>query len=295
MGDAGERPDNLTDREREVLGLVRLGLTNEEIAGRLGITLDGAKYHVSEILSKLGVSSREEAALATPAPVAEAFQPRRSRWWTALPLAAKVAAAGTVVAAVAGFGLLAWGALQNGPGTEAGPAPQSAGQRLQTPGPPGWTVDDAKDFKDFSLFWLGENISGMPLTRILHYSYGPPGGDTRYPAENSVRFIYGDCRPRPDQETGCPVPLAVIIDGRCASPIGRPADLDRGQSITILGVPAKVLGASDVVVWTGDAVIEVYSSPPSTITATDAASHLRSVSETGPPPALPSPDSTVCP
>jgi DNA-binding NarL/FixJ family response regulator len=51
----GQNPDALTGREREVLGLVRLGLTNEEIAGRLGITLDGAKYHVSQILSKLGV------------------------------------------------------------------------------------------------------------------------------------------------------------------------------------------------------------------------------------------------
>ena len=38
------------------------GLTNEEIAHRLGITLDGAKYHVSQILSKLGVATREEAA-----------------------------------------------------------------------------------------------------------------------------------------------------------------------------------------------------------------------------------------
>ncbi len=37
-------------------------LTNEEIAARLGTSLDGAKYHVSQILSRLGVSSREEAA-----------------------------------------------------------------------------------------------------------------------------------------------------------------------------------------------------------------------------------------
>ena len=55
-------PDELTPREREVLDLVRLGLTNEEIAGRLGITNAGAKYHVSQILSKLGVATREEAA-----------------------------------------------------------------------------------------------------------------------------------------------------------------------------------------------------------------------------------------
>ena len=40
-----------------MLSLLREGLTNEQIAERLGISRDGAKYHVSEILSKLGVSS----------------------------------------------------------------------------------------------------------------------------------------------------------------------------------------------------------------------------------------------
>jgi DNA-binding CsgD family transcriptional regulator len=55
-------PDALTAREREVLGFLRLGLTNDEIASRLSISLDGAKYHVSQILSKLGVATREEGA-----------------------------------------------------------------------------------------------------------------------------------------------------------------------------------------------------------------------------------------
>jgi Bacterial regulatory proteins, luxR family len=45
-----------------VLSLLRDGLSNREIADRLGISLSGAKYHVSEIISKLGVSSREAAA-----------------------------------------------------------------------------------------------------------------------------------------------------------------------------------------------------------------------------------------
>lgn len=52
----------LNDRQREILGLVERGHTNREIAEMLGISLDGAKWHVSEILSKLGLSSREEAA-----------------------------------------------------------------------------------------------------------------------------------------------------------------------------------------------------------------------------------------
>src|SRR3990172_7435338 len=55
-------PDVLTPREWEVLALLRQDLSNEEIAERLGISLAGAKYHVSEILGKLGVATREEAA-----------------------------------------------------------------------------------------------------------------------------------------------------------------------------------------------------------------------------------------
>jgi DNA-binding CsgD family transcriptional regulator len=55
-------PDVLTPRQWEVLELVREGRTNPEIARELGISPDGAKFHVSEIITKLGVTSREEAA-----------------------------------------------------------------------------------------------------------------------------------------------------------------------------------------------------------------------------------------
>ena len=54
--------DILTPREWQVLDLLREGLTNEQVAARLRISESGARYHVSEILSKLGVGSREEAA-----------------------------------------------------------------------------------------------------------------------------------------------------------------------------------------------------------------------------------------
>jgi NarL family two-component system response regulator LiaR len=53
---------NLTPRERDVLALLVKGLTNVEIAGRLSISRSTVKVHVSNILSKLGVSSRGEAA-----------------------------------------------------------------------------------------------------------------------------------------------------------------------------------------------------------------------------------------
>lgn len=51
----------LSPRQCEVMELLAGGLTNAEIARRLGVSLDGAKYHVREILGKLGAESREEA------------------------------------------------------------------------------------------------------------------------------------------------------------------------------------------------------------------------------------------
>ena len=53
----------LTDREREVLGLIARGLGNQAIADRLGITERTARTHVSNILAKLDLSSRTQAAL----------------------------------------------------------------------------------------------------------------------------------------------------------------------------------------------------------------------------------------
>lgn len=51
----------LTPRQREVLALIARGYTNGQIATELGITLDGAKFHVSEILERLDAPSRQVA------------------------------------------------------------------------------------------------------------------------------------------------------------------------------------------------------------------------------------------
>jgi hypothetical protein len=119
-----------------VLSLLREGLTNEQIAERLGVTLHAARYHVSEILSKLGVATREEAA---------AWHPEEARpgphWSLAFQIWLTTAAAVTLI----GVGVLAWGVLHdsgetlpgNGPGVAAtgSPAPGASTPASQSPIP----------------------------------------------------------------------------------------------------------------------------------------------------------------
>jgi len=52
---------DLSEREREVLGLLAEGLSNAEIAEQLVVSVAAVKYHVSSILTKLGASNRTEA------------------------------------------------------------------------------------------------------------------------------------------------------------------------------------------------------------------------------------------
>jgi len=60
---APESPEMLTERETEVLRLLASGQSNKEIAYTLSIGEKTVKTHVSNILSKLNVSSRTQAAL----------------------------------------------------------------------------------------------------------------------------------------------------------------------------------------------------------------------------------------
>ena len=149
-------PDILTPREWEVLALLREGLTNQQIAVRLGITPSGAKYHVSEILTKIGVSTREEAT---------AWRPESRPWWLAaaapvLPWRkldfgwlAPAVAGGLAIAAVAGVGLLIWGLARTQAETGVDKAPGYVlAQTFFNPDPA------ESDFLGYSVAAVGGNV-----------------------------------------------------------------------------------------------------------------------------------------
>ncbi len=55
--------ESLTPREMEALEMLAEGLSNKELAARLGVSAHTAKFHVNSILGKLGAGTRTEAVI----------------------------------------------------------------------------------------------------------------------------------------------------------------------------------------------------------------------------------------
>ena len=62
---SGNESMKLSRREREVLSHLHLGLTNRQIAKRLGISTNTINKHVQQVLQKLDVRNRVQAAIYT--------------------------------------------------------------------------------------------------------------------------------------------------------------------------------------------------------------------------------------
>lgn len=107
-----------TLRQKQVLDLMTRGCSNTEIADALGLSLAGAKWHVSEILSNLQAESREEAADYWRR--YNGLAPRFSRVFRGIAgaLATKWVAAAFAVAAIGGATALAVAALIDNPPSE---------------------------------------------------------------------------------------------------------------------------------------------------------------------------------
>jgi DNA-binding CsgD family transcriptional regulator len=181
---AGNRPrlphqlPTLTERQEEVLGLIAKGRTNFEIAEHLGISLEGAKYHVREIMARLGAGSREEAVEAWRAERAS----RRSPAAWARRALALVGLRGVVSAGAAAVGIA---------GTVAVAAVFISGGS----DPPAVAPDDTTAVTATATAGLGG-----PLTPVASGSPGTPGSTT---------FVPTDIPSRSETPTPLPTPPAV--------------------------------------------------------------------------------------
>lgn len=226
-------PDILTPREWEVLALLREGLSNEEIAQRLDISLAGAKYHVSEILSKLAVSSREEAAqwsasgeerpwwTAAGAPVAFFWRRTNVSWLT-------TGMAGALVLAVAaGIGLLIWGLLRTDGGEELAQC---------SPGP-GEIANFIIDIET-----TGERSFTGPASSTIHRPRGETvtvhvDADTQWVGDiQSVTELeeYMQVQAVGPRQADCSIAAVTIISGG-TEPIPRPVTFAPGETVSAEG------------------------------------------------------------
>lgn len=179
--DLGIHREPLTARQRQVLDLIARGYTNGQIADELGITLDGAKWHVREILTKLGVENREGAAAwwsQRQSPVRRLERVLRA---AATPAALKIAGAAAAVGAVAVIGVAAI-ALAGARDDQPPPAGASA---QETPGaadvtPREWQVTSAAPLPPGVLVYLATGCWGCDgphasLQRIVNMDGGGAG------------------------------------------------------------------------------------------------------------------------
>jgi hypothetical protein len=119
-----------------VLDLIRLGLSNAEIADRLAIARETVKWHVSEILSKLGVETREEASAWQQQELPDGRSLRRLG---GVPLVLRLAGASLVAATVAGVSVFGWAVVATNGGDDgdqavAATASSNPAQPISVPG-----------------------------------------------------------------------------------------------------------------------------------------------------------------
>ncbi|HLG11691.1 MAG TPA: helix-turn-helix transcriptional regulator [Dehalococcoidia bacterium] len=216
-------PELLTPREQQVLELLRQRLTNAQIAQRLGISESGARYHVSEILTKLGVSSREDAARwsGERQVMGAALLIRLRR----LPGAARRVAttAPFVLTAVLGL-VLASGVVvmssRQGGGDSAGPAATEDAERAAE-------IQELLDLADEA---TQEARLSLPDAELVFVTFARPSGSYTFrfsqPGSQAEISILGPNDPSPGVAR-----WERIVEERPAEiPARRPLDLSKTQN-----------------------------------------------------------------
>jgi DNA-binding CsgD family transcriptional regulator len=218
--------DILTPREWQVVDLLEQGLTNEQIAESLQISFGGAKFHVAEIISKLGAQDRHEAVR-----LARGGHRRYAGLlgWalTRLPFASHrpLLVSGAAAVAVAAFVLLLGALLDWFPrSSSGGPDEPGSGQALAD-FEPGESPDQ---YLAQAQFDPGGCVTGEEARNPRHPSNGfvmPVGRDFRT-IEEAERFL---CLPLPR-----PRASELRLHG-----IGAPVHASRSHDLETLMDPAN--------------------------------------------------------
>ena len=145
------------------------------------------------------------------------------------------------------------------------------------------------EFADFPIYWVGEEFGGHSLRNILRQIVSPEDGLV---AQDTVKFLYGNCGAEKLTDGGCPFPLAITIQPYCIVPpelIGdgtRPINIEKVRG----GADALMVGGG-LRLWTGDVTVKIYASSPQLLE--DATTALASPNGLGPAgvgDALPAPE-----
>ena len=213
----------LNQRQREVLDLLVAGKTNGEIGETLGMTLDGAKWNVGEILGKLGLESREQAAEYWR------WRARRTNRVPAmrglLGLGSLKWVAGTAAVAVVGLTLL--GLLSTNDDTKPGELPpfyleasiqitdrsRSIGTNIAGSGDLGFAEERSSMLKWWNkdperMRWEIENTQDFDVERTVIVADGKQQWQYR---ESTNTYASEDITPAPDGFRVSPIGLSVFI------------------------------------------------------------------------------------
>jgi hypothetical protein len=125
-----------------------------------------------------------------------------------------------------------------------------------------FSLEQARVFDDFPLFYVGEEFDGIPLTAVLRepIPQSPEGFGPETRGQVTIDFLYGSCEP-PRGEGGCSLPIDIQIWPACVRnpslyrvppPGGRRAARVRGVPAALLESGARLeiqAGRSTVVIW----------------------------------------------
>lgn len=150
-------------------------------------------------------------------------------------------------------------------------------------------LQEARDFKDWPLWWLGESFDSLALTDVAQFT-----AEKGLPTHNAVYFIYGTCTPPPGGE-GCGPPLSVVVQPLCWVPPERIAGVKRDDPVDFRGAKALWESGGTVRIWTGDSAILIGTSSERLQRATEALKPFGNVEVTLTDSKLPPPNFDSCP